>query len=81
MQTNSVLLAYKKQHVYFGLIGPLGSRIETQQSKIESRFLTRFSILDSREDRESSVNLLLNGTVPPTFAIIIHIPHPLLPCI
>ena len=39
------------------------SPIETQQSRIESQFLIRFSILDSREDRESSVNLLLNGTV------------------
>ena len=34
-----------------------------QQSRIESRFSTRFSIFDSCEDRESSVNLLLNGTV------------------
>ena len=32
--------------------------METQQLRIEARFSTRFSILDSREDRELSVNLL-----------------------
>ena len=37
--------------------------METQQLRIEARFSTRFSTLDSREDRELSVNLLLNGTV------------------
>ena len=39
------------------------ARIENQVSRIEPQFSTRFSMLDSREDRESSVNLLLNGTV------------------
>ena len=39
------------------------SRIKMQQSRMESLFLTRFSVLYSRVDRESSVNLLLNGTV------------------
>ena len=39
------------------------SQIEKQESRIESQFLIRFSILDSREDRELSVNSLLNGTV------------------
>ena len=34
-----------------------------QQLRIKSRFSTRISILNSRKDRESSVNLLLNGTV------------------
>ena len=34
-----------------------------QQLRIKSRFSTRIFILNSRKDRESSVNLLLNGTV------------------
>ena len=40
------------------------SRIETQQleSSLDSWFLTRFSVLDSQEDQELSVNLLLNST-------------------
>ena len=37
------------------------SRRNNQESSL--RFSTRLSILDSREDRESSVNLLLNSTV------------------
>ena len=36
-------------------------RRNNQESSL--RFSTRLSILDSREDRESSVNLLLNSTV------------------
>ena len=37
--------------------------IENQDALIENRVLILNSILDSCRDRESSVNLLLNGTV------------------
>jgi len=41
--------------------------IENRDVVIENRVSILDSILDSREDRESSVNLLLNGTVPRRF--------------
>ena len=37
--------------------------IENREATIENRVSILELILDSREDRESSVNLLLNGTV------------------
>ena len=37
-------------------------RRNNRESSLHSRLDSLFSILDSREDRESSVNLLLNGT-------------------
>ena len=37
--------------------------IKNRDTKIENRVSILDSILDSRKDRESSVNLLLNGTV------------------
>ena len=60
----SELLETKQRPFQFdGSCGNEESRIETQQLRIKSRFSTRISILNSRKDRESSVNLLLNGTV------------------
>ena len=44
-----------------GLVSPAG--IENRDATIENQVSILDLILDSREDRESSVNLLLNGTV------------------
>ena len=63
-RVESELLETKQRPFQFdGSCGNEELRIETQQLRIESRFSTRISILNSRKDRESSVNLLLNGTV------------------
>ena len=58
---NKTLLIDYKQRDRSGLISLAG--IANQESRRNNRELSLDSRLDSREDRESSVNLLLNGTV------------------
>ena len=58
---NKTLLIDYKQRDCSGLISRAG--IKNRDTKIENRVSILDSILDSRKDRESSVNLLLNGTV------------------
>ena len=46
-----------------GLVSLTGIECENRDANIENRVSILDSILDSCEDRESSVNLLLNGTI------------------
>ena len=46
-----------------GLIRTTDTYVKYYHATIENRVSILDSILDSREDRESSVNFLLNGTV------------------
>ena len=58
---NKTLLIDYKQRDCSGLISRAG--IKNRDTKIKNRVSILDLILDSRKDRESSVNLLLNGTV------------------